>query len=189
MRKTTPKTELTPEEFSSFLKLLSPDRDRAGEEYQSLCFRLCTFLSMRRCPVADELADETIDRVIRKASEERIENVVAYSYAVARNVYLEWSRKQRKPVDTHEVQVAETLPEKPSLRRECFDKCLEQLSPETRSILLDYFSESKSAKIKLHREISQTLGITQNALRMRVKRAKDDLKTCIKQCMSLEAVT
>lgn len=184
-----PKKELTREKFSSFLEWLSPDIDTAGEEYERLRFRLCTFFSQRQCSFADDLADETINRVILKASEERIENKIAYCYGVAKNVYRESLRKQRPHLDIEEIQIAAKAPEEQTFPQECLDKCLQELSPESREILLDYFSETNLKKIELHRRLSQSLKMTQTALRMRVMRAKHKLKICIEQCMSLEAVT
>jgi len=177
------KQEVTRERFEGFLDWLSPERDRAGEEYERLRFRLCTFFSQRQCGFADELADETINRVILKSSEEKIENKIAYCYGVARNVYRESLRKERPHLDIDEVTVAAKAPEEPSFSRECLDKCLEKLSPESRNLLLDYFSEAKLAKIQLHRRISETLQTTQTALRMRVMRTKQKLKVCVQECM------
>jgi DNA-directed RNA polymerase specialized sigma24 family protein len=175
--------EVTRERFASFLDWLSPDRERAGEEYERLRFRLCTFFSQRRCSFADELADETINRVILKASEERIENKIAYCYGVAKNVFRESLRKERTHLAIDEIQIAATGPEEQSFSRECLDKCLEKLAPDSRNLLLDYFSEAKLAKIELHRRISDSLKMTQTALRMRVMRNKQKLKICVQECM------
>jgi len=177
------KKEITRERFEGFLEWLSPDQDSAGEEYERLRFRLCTFFSQRQCGFADELADETINRVILKSSEEKIENKIAYCYGVARNVYRESLRKDRPHLDIDEVTVAAKTPEEPSFSRECLDKCLEKLSPDNRNLLLDYFSEAKLAKIQLHRRISEGLQTTQTALRMRVMRTKQKLKVCVQECM------
>lgn len=189
MRRTRSKSELTREKFLNFLEWLSPDMERAGEEYERLRFRLCTFFSQRQCSFADELTDETINRVILKASEEKIESKIAYCYGVAKNVYREALRKQRPQVGIDQVQIAAKAPEEKSFPRECLDRCLEELSPENRTLLLDYFSEAKTEKIQMHQRISQSLKMTQTALRMRVMRAKQKLKICVEQCMSLEAVT
>ena len=178
------KKEVTRERFEGFLDWLSPDRDRAGEEYERLRFRLCTFFSQRQCGFADELADETINRVILKSSEEQIENKIAYCYGVARNVFRESLRKERPHLDIDDVTVAAKAPEEPSFSRECLDKCLEKLPPDSRNLLLDYFSEAKQAKVELHRRISETLQTTQTALRMRVMRTKLKLKICVQECMS-----
>ena len=177
------KKEVTRESFEGFLDWLSPDRERAAEEYERLRFCLCRFFSQRQCRFADELADETINRVILKSSEEKIENKIGYCYGVARNVYRESLRKERSQVDIDEVTVAAKAPEEPSFSRECLDKCLEKLSPDSRNLLLDYFSEAKLAKIELHRRISEGLKMTQTALRMRVMRTKQKLKICVQECM------
>lgn len=177
------KKELTREKFSNFLAWLSPERESAGEEYERLRFRLCTFFSHRRCVSPDELADETINRVILKLDEEEIENKLAYCYGVARNVYRESLRKERNYLNVDDVTIAAKVPEEQSFSRECLDKCLAELSPEGRSLILDYFSEVKMAKIELHRRISEKLEMTQTALRMRVMRIKQKLKICVQECM------
>jgi DNA-directed RNA polymerase specialized sigma24 family protein len=178
------KKEVTPEKFASFLEWLNPESDRAGEEYERLRFRLCTFFSQRRCSFSDELADETINRVILKISEENIENKLAYCYGVAKNVYRESLRKERAHLNIDEVQISAKSPAEQSFSRECLDKCLAELSPESRNLILDYFSEVKLAKIELHRRISEGLEMTQTALRMRVMRIKQKLKICVQECMS-----
>jgi DNA-directed RNA polymerase specialized sigma24 family protein len=178
------KREVTPEKFATFLAWLDPNRERAGEEYERLRFRLCTFFSQRHCPFADELADETINRVIINVGTEIIENRIAYCHGVARNVYREWLRKQRVHLDIDDVAIAAEAPAEPSVSSECLDKCLGELSAETRNLLLDYFSEAKLAKIKLHQSISKNLKTSQTAVRMRVMRGKQKLKVCVEECMA-----
>lgn len=181
--------DVTVESFSSFLAWLSPDSDRAGEEYERLRYRLCTFFAQRRCGFPDELADETINRVILKSTEESIENKLAYFYGVARNVYREFLRKQRTHLDLEEVTIPSATPSEPSFSRACLDKCLDELSPESKDLVLDYFSEAKIAKIRSRQQISRALKTTQTALRMRVMRIKQKLKNCVVDCMSGETVT
>lgn len=178
------KKDVTQEKFAHFLEWLNPDSDSAGEEYERLRFRLCTFFSQRQCMFSDELADETINRLILKSSEENIENKLAYCYGIARNVYRESLRKERSHLNLDDVTIAAKAPAEQSFSRECLDKCLAELSPESRSLILDYFSEVKLAKIELHRRISEGLDMTQTALRMRVMRIKQKLKICVQECMS-----
>lgn len=176
--------EITQERFASFLEWLTPDSERAGEEYERLRFRLCRFFSLRHCNFADELADETINRVILKICAENIENKFAYCYGVAKNVYRESLRKERSHLDIDEVTVAVNTPEQRSFSSECLDKCLERLPSDSRDLLLEYFSETQQKKIDLHQRISESLKMTQTALRMRVMRCKQKLKTCVQECMS-----
>lgn len=178
------KKEVTREKFASFLEWLNPDRELAGEEYERLRFRLCTFFSQRGSNFADELADETINRVILKSSEEQIENKIAYFYGVAKNVYRESLRKERTYLDIDDVTIAAKAPAEPSFSSECLDQCLQKLPAENRDLLIDYFSEAKQAKIQLHRRISEGLDLTQTALRMRIMRTKQKLKICVQECMA-----
>lgn len=177
------KKEITHEKFARFLAWLSPDIDRAAEEYERLRYRLGVFFSQRRCAFADEMVDETINRVILKSSEEEIASKTAYFYGVAKNVYREWLRQERPHQDIEDVQLAAPAPEERTFSQECLDKCLQELSPDSRTLLLDYFSEEKTAKVELHRRISERLKTTQTALRMRVMRLKQKLKLCVQECM------
>jgi DNA-directed RNA polymerase specialized sigma24 family protein len=177
--------EVTREKFASFLAWLHPEREGAGEEYERLRFRLCTFFSHRHCRFAEELADETITRVILKITEEKIENKLAYFYGVAKNVYRESLRKERDHLNIDDEHLAaKAPPEEHSFSRECLDKCLAELPAESRNLILDYFSEVKLAKVELHRRLSESFKMTQTALRMRVMRIKQKLKVCVQECMS-----
>ena len=175
--------EVTREKFANFLEWLSPDSESAGAEYERLRFRLCTFFAQRQCSFSDELADETINRVILKSAEEIIENKIAYCYGVARNVYRESLRKERTHLDIDDVTIAAKAPEEQSFSSECLDRCLDELPRDTRDLLLDYFSEARQAKIELHQRISESLKMTQTALRMRIMRSKQKLKLCVLECM------
>ena len=183
MSETKINKEVTREKFANFLAWLNPEDDSAGEEYERLRFRLYTFFSQRHCRFAEELVDETINRVILKSSQEAIENKLAYCYGVARNVFRESLRRERNHLNIDEVPIVVKPPE-PNFSRECLDKCLAELSPESRNLILDYFSEVKLAKIEMHRRLSESLEMTQTALRMRVMRIKQKLKICVQECMS-----
>jgi len=174
---------ITPERFDRFLGWLCEDRERAGEEYERLRFRLMTFFSVRRARFPEELADETINRVIIKLGEEIIENKLGYIYGVAKNVFLESLRKEKDHLNIDEVNI--TAPtDAPSFSNDCLNKCLRQLPVDNRRFILDYFSESKSAKIALRREMSGTMETSIEAVRMRVVRIKRKLKICIEDCMN-----
>jgi len=189
LRSKKPGQDITVERFSTFLAWLSPDVDRAAEEYERVRNTLYMYFANRRCCFADELADETINRVILRSSEESIENKLAYFYGVARNVYREFLRKQRVHLDIEEVTLPAPKPDQPTFSRECLDKCLAELSPESQELVLNYYSEDKSAKIIFRRQLSATLNTTQTALRMRVSRITGGLKNCVRNCMSEMRVT
>ncbi len=57
---------LSKSSFDQFLANLDSDQNRAGQKYEALRQRLVKFFEWRACSYAEELADETIDRVVRK---------------------------------------------------------------------------------------------------------------------------
>lgn len=182
--------EVTQEKFATFLAWLGTGGGDAGEEYERLRFRLCTFFAHRRCRFPEELADETINRVILKIGEQAIENRLAYFYGVAKNVYRESLRKEREHLDVDDLHLAAPRAPEPDFSAECLERCLATLPPESRGLILEYFSEAKHAKIELHRRISESFRVSQTALRMRVMRIKQKLASCVRECMCGEgAVT
>lgn len=180
--------KITPDRFAKFLAWLDPHAEKAGEEYERLRFRLMTFFSHRNCRYPDELADETINRVVLKLEEEVIEKKNAYFYGVARNVFLESLRREKVflNVDNLQVRAAEDKKEdeEDSAYRTCLEKCLDKLPPARRKLILDYFSQSRRAKIDLRKKMSDTLNISKTALRMKVMRIKKKLRMCIEKCLA-----
>src|ERR1051325_732604 len=176
--------EVTPEKFAAFLAWLDPDAERAGDAYERLRFQLTTFFSRRHSIHADELADETINRVILKCAEENIENKSAYCYGIAKNIYRESLRRERRQVDIDDLAIAAPVVEAAAFSDDCLDKCLAKLPSENRELILEYFSEAKQEKIKLTARLSMNLATSQTALRMRVMRIKRTLGICVREGMT-----
>lgn len=173
--------EVTQDKFDAFLRWLSSEEDKAGEAYERLRFRLTTFFSARNCRFPEDLADETINRVIIKTVEQTIENKLAFCYGVAKNVFLESLRKEKNHVNIDDIDIV-AKPSESQFADNCLEKCLGELSTENRTLIIDYFSENKAAKITLREKLSNTLGITQTNLRMKVVRIKQQLKKCLIKC-------
>lgn len=174
--------EITAEKFAKFLAWLSPIMDEAGEEYERLRFRLITFFAGRNCRFPEELTDETINRVTLKITDEvTIVNKFAFCYGVAKNVFLESLRKEKEFLNLDDVQIA-AKEEIEDFGIQCLENCLKELSSENRTLILDYFSENKSAKITLREKISENLELSKTALRMRILRIKQSLKGCLQKC-------
>lgn len=127
------------------------------------------------------MTDETINRVILKIEAETIENKLAYIYGVAKFVYLESLRKEKNHLNIDEITIAE---KSSKLSDDCLEKCLNELSNENRELILDYYSEEKQAKIKLHDQLAEKLNLTKTALRMKIVRIKQKLKICLEECAS-----
>jgi DNA-directed RNA polymerase specialized sigma24 family protein len=178
------KKQLTPEKFEFFLRWLDPVQEQACDEYEKLRFRLITFFSHRKSLFPEDLADETINRVILKINEENIENKLAYFFGVAKNVYLESLRKEKVHLNVDDIEPVAPPPAEPAFSDDCLNECLAQLSPENRTLILDYFSEEKQAKISAHKQLSKALKMSQTALRMKIVRIKKKLKLCLTECMT-----
>src|SRR5882672_8434992 len=62
--------EPTPAAFSRFLTWLDEGVDSGGETYLEMRRRLVSYFDRKRCVSPDELADETLSRVVRRLDEE-----------------------------------------------------------------------------------------------------------------------
>jgi DNA-directed RNA polymerase specialized sigma24 family protein len=192
------KTALSPEGFERLLARLDADRERAGARYEILRGKLVRFFEWRGVPDPEELADETIDRVARRlAGGEEIasDDPGAYFHGVARNVLREhWDHTQRSKGD---VPIDGDLPDlsrdeggaDDEPRLGCFEHCLAGLAPETRQLVLRYYTDEKRAKIDGRQQMAQALGIGLNALRIRMFRVRATLVECVRGCLGGETKT
>ena len=180
----TPKSSwvLTQEAFDRLLGWLDHDRERAGARYEEIRTRLIKIYARRGCPVPEELTDETINRVAKKLAE-----IVAsyrgdptlYFFGVANHVYREYVRKRPDPLP----MPAPDPPERVEHAYRCLDRCLDQITPESRHLIFEYFREERAAKIENRKQLSNRLGISINTLRTRAFRIRTVLQNCVSQCV------
>src|SRR3954470_11472476 len=140
--------ELEQKDFDRLLNWLDADRERAGLLYERIRWRLVTILVSRGCTLAEELADETIDRVARRVAD--IEQIYVgdkaiYFLGVMNNVHHEYLKQPPLPCLPDPVDDVES---KESIHR-CLDKCLDMLTPNSRRLIEQYYAEDKRAKIDL----------------------------------------
>jgi DNA-directed RNA polymerase specialized sigma24 family protein len=170
------------ENFDQLLVWLDANRDAAGKKYEEIRYRLIKIFGRRGCPVAEELADETLDRVCRKVrqiADTYVGDPALYFYGVAQNVYLEYLKKKPVP-DAPPVVV---LPDNVEQRHQCLEHCLNGFRKDDRDILLGYFQDDRKAKIDHRKELAERLEISLNTLRMRIHRLKLSLHDCIVDCL------
>ena len=89
---------LSQEDFDALLAWLDSDRERAGIKYEQIRSSLIKIFTGRGCLDAEELADETINRVTRKIKDIKSEfrgDPALYFFGVAKMLLLEY--KRRKP--------------------------------------------------------------------------------------------
>ncbi|HEX8289416.1 MAG TPA: hypothetical protein VF556_15550 [Pyrinomonadaceae bacterium] len=177
---------LSQSSFDQFLANLDTDENRAGQKYEALRKRLVKFFEWRACSSAEDLADETIDRVVRKIDlGEKIEDYVSYSYRVAKFLYLENLKKQAKQqiVVTEMPFKTEYNPDEDNPQLNCLETCLAGLSENNRTMILQYYRDDKQAKIDYRKKLAETFGLSPNALRIKTARVRAKLEECVFKCL------
>ena len=193
---------LTPEAFDRLLVLLNPDRRRAAEEYELLRQVLIRFFQWRGWADAEDLADEVFDRVARRLSEDvEIHNPRPFFYGVARRVHLERrEHSANKVVPLDSVPALADANSNPSTmgdrdacerdleRRHLYtSRCLQELPPEARRLFLDYHQGEGSVRIARRKRLASELGVSMNALRIRISRIAEDVATCVERHLAAVA--
>lgn len=180
--------ELTEAAFDKFLSWLHPDREEAGKKYEAIRRHLIVILNCRGCAEAEELADETINRVIRRAQQmaDTYQGEPApYFITVAHNLYLEYVAKRRTW-----GELSAELPQPPDpdpeaeREYECLERCVAGLTPANREMVLQYYQENKQAKIDHRKKLAEAMGIAVNALRIRAYRIRASLEQCMDKCLA-----
>lgn len=184
---------LTQDAFDRLLDWLDADRDRAGRKYESIRLRLIKIFTCRGCHQAEELADETINRVVARVVELASGyqgDPALYFYGVSQKVHLEYLRKAHSqpvnlPLAAEFSQNTQTIDLTSDIEPEyeCLERCLEQLPPDNRDLVLRYYQQERKAKIELRKSLATELGIAVNALRIRAHRIRLVLQRCVRDCI------
>ena len=185
--------ELSQYVFDRLLAWLDDGTDSHGERYLEIRRRLVMYFDRRNRPAAEDLADETLNRVARTLEQSGVivtRPPARYCYVVAKFVLLEDLRRERRYVGLDESRAFPLLRGAPATddlalrekRLDCLDRCLEQLKPEQRALIIDYYRDTRRQKIERRRALANRLGITMNALAIRACRIRDALLTCIEGC-------
>ena len=170
------------ESFEALLCWLDPDREQAGKKYEQIRTGLINFFTGRGHCEAEDLADETINRVISRLHE--VSNQVTgersrYFFGVARKVQLEYLRK-KFPQALPETNTDSARVE---LEYRCLEDCMAKLSRENRELVLRYYEADGREKIEKRKLLAEELGIAPNALRIRAYRIRAALQKCLEQCV------
>jgi DNA-directed RNA polymerase specialized sigma24 family protein len=191
---------LTPEGFAALLGQLDPDPERAGELYEAIRRRLVRLFEWRGCAAPEDLADETINRVARRLAEGvelRSGDPYGYFCGVAHLVYKEVlrraSREHRVLAEGGGWPPPNFEDDEPSDRRlDCLRRCLAQLAPDQRDLVLRYHQGNShqgnggqgAGNIRARQALAREIGIPMNALRIRVHRIRRRLESCVQAALS-----
>lgn len=180
--------------LDALLQALDSDRDTAAGKYEDLRQRLMRVFRMWGSDAPDRDTDITLDRVASKilgGEEIRNENKYVYFHGVARFVFKEQLRAR---IREREVAAASSVPgpddrandDEGERRAACLDKCLGELGPDLQSQVLDYYDLQARARIDRRQRIADRLGLTLGALRVRMHRERDRLRSCVTHCAGNE---
>jgi RNA polymerase sigma factor (sigma-70 family) len=135
----------------------------------------------RRCASAEDLADATFERVVRKLTDLTTEltgDPARYFYGVAKKIYLEyqreitvnyWRSRCSLPTNTDNDEDLENL-----LKQ--LDEALSTIPNSDRELILRYYTDSGKNKINHRRMLAEQFGLRPNALRLRVFRIRKEIK-------------
>jgi len=156
--------------------------------------RLVRYFDRRNCFPADDLADETLNRVARRLEEEGAISEgppARYCYIVAKFVLLEHVRRSRSQVSAEEsdfslavssvTRVPSTTERETEQMLDYLEHCLEKLVVGDRELILGYYRGELREKIEQRRELAERLGLTINALSIRACRIRDRLEDCVRR--------
>jgi RNA polymerase sigma factor (sigma-70 family) len=186
----------TEEAFRRFLAWLDEGTDSSGERYLEMRKRLVRYFDNKQCITADDLADETLNRVARRLEEEGTitdASPAHYCYIVAKFVFLEHLREVRPQVDAEDSDLdslAHSSGGGPSQneditaqeRLDCLDDCLQKLPSGDRTLILEYYQGEQREKIQRRRELAEQLTLSPNALNIRACRIRVRLEECVVKC-------
>ncbi len=201
--------EFTSLAFRRLLEWLDDGVDSHGETYLDVRRRLVAYFDRRNRPAPEDLADETLDRVATTLAQDgaiALRPPERYCYVMARFVLLEDLRRREHAhvsldhragveagVDVGVgagigVELVEAAADAAEAREadeqrfECLRRCLEQLKPAQRELIVGYYDDAGRQKIERRREMAARLGISMNALSIRACRARVALEACIAAC-------
>ncbi len=151
-----------------FAQFFDNDPDQANRSYRGIRSKLIFYFSHRRTPDPENLADDVIARAWRRYTDgASFEELLQYCYGIAANVVREMQKKPQDNQLTPYDDARDLTAEKVALASEnniLVDECLQTLSTQESQVLLDYFNGDRTA-------LAARLGITPNALRIRVSRS------------------
>ncbi len=153
---------------------MAPDREAAGCKYEELRHRLINLFAWEHCEAPDDLADEVLNRLARKAmGGVEIPHLDRFAFGIARLVIHEEERKRRsRQTFLREFQANGQVSRSDSRGMAAIELCLRALPPDRRELIERYYGADRSA-------LALELGISMNALRNRALRIREELYNCV----------
>ncbi len=191
-------SHLTQEKFDKLLFALDPDRTVAAEMYEHIRQAMITFFSYRGVSDPDNLADEALNRVasrLHAGAEIFSDNPTSYFYGFARNIWRETLVKTGKlqPLDEgfsgrkssapnpHEILEQKIEQRDFERRLTNLNRCLENLSPRDRELLIEYYQDAGAARIENRQALAEHYGISLKTLRNKTTLLRAAMADCLRR--------
>jgi RNA polymerase sigma factor (sigma-70 family) len=178
---------MTAGSLETLLMALAAEPNDAATAYRTVHTRLMRFFSLKNVADPAALADEVMDRLATSLAvrgAEQIESPAAFALGIARHLLQEeWRRVAREQEAIHEwtVAVQTEHDDEKELTLRSLDRCLQQMPAAKRELLHSYYAWAGTEKIAHHRQMAEKLGLSVNALRNRLLRARAELLGCLRQ--------
>ena len=206
-RRHVAKWKLDDVSLSALIRALGPDTEQAGRRYASLRERLVRFFEWNRAQNADELADETLDRLARRlgrdesaaarngntdgeATRDAVERPEEFAAGIARLVLHEQRRRQIRAEQALENIERSSAADLIASRAEdsqhaeelseALDSCMRELSMEQRELIGRYYNVKGRTMIDARKQLALEMGISINALRNRALRIRAELESLMR---------
>ena len=174
--------------FPQLMARLDSDAGAAGRRYEDLRRRLILFFRLKSPQDAHDLADEVLDRVARRLSDGvEIRSLEAYVLGVARFVLREHKGRVARAARAHDEiayleQTRAPAAAAPSSGEEhltALDHCLRVLEAEDRTLILTYYGDDGTQRMRVRGDLARTMKISLNALHNRALRLRKQLEQCV----------
>jgi RNA polymerase sigma factor (sigma-70 family) len=178
---------ITQEQFDSLLTWLDEDRDVAGRTYETIRSGLVRIFVSKGFSDAEDLADETINRVMVRLRDIRATYTgrqANYFLGVARNIIRE--RRRRREIAGGVIDDPVAPPPKPDPEHDCLGYCLDRLPVSKRDLILSYYLYDGHDKIEHHKQMAGQLNLSEGAVRSRAFQIRVRLENCMRQCPLLK---
>jgi len=176
----------TPESLQKLLTWLTSTREEGADRYEKIRTRLIKYFACNCCgDNAEHLADQTIDRVMKRLDLGEIPDPFTgdkalYFLAFARNIRLEHFNHQKREV-RHLVIDPDRV--KAEAEAVCLEECVRILGQDDRRLAIEYYYFDKSTKVEHHSNLAIKFDLTLAGLRTRIRRVRERLRPCIKECL------
>ncbi len=146
-----------------------------AEQYRRLRMKLVVYFEGRRCWHAEDLADESIARLLSYVARAGFDgNADPLAFGIARNVLKEWLRKSGAYDETGDLDTlaAAPFPHPGAESRARAAAALAKLQPGDRELLEEYYVDGSTAEQLATRWSLSPAGIRTRIFRLRARLAK-----------------